>query len=424
MPMMKDTTHRYCCYYDCAVTAAIGGNNISDEADNNKRTGNTMDNRAGSTFPQSKSNVGQFPTYTSNKKKPPTIYPKPSNFFAEPSTTSSVPAQLASSPSPHPPLPPVPIVKAEELQTLVNSHYHPPQHHHQLNQNNTSTEPSKRYVTFPAVSSSLKVPITTKKALVQPPSRWLDTQPDLPKCRICHQTVTPHEAVLGRPCLHGPFHVACIEAEEELCIAAARATNRNTAPQLHCPVCLGVMSSIAFDLSNEIPSIRLPFANVMKPSAPANMYNGTGGGEIVPITDDKIEYVQQRHQREQKQEKEEQRQHSKISATVFVPSGGCKMVECDRFKFDVDVHIIHHYPQPDKHHEDLEDQPSYDTNQCNYDCKDTVRQRYENRKHQHQHRHDHYYHYNRRRSSTGCGLSAPGKNHNHSRHGSTQHRRR
>lgn len=237
--------------------------------------------------------------------------------------------------------------------------------------------------------------------------------------------------MLGRPCLHGPFHAACIEAEEEFCVAAAHATNREVAPQLHCPVCLGVVSSIGFDLSNEIASTRLPFANVMRPSAP-NVYNGTTrnktGETVATIRDnnnDKIQYVQQQRQQQQQKEDEkgEQRQHSTMSATVFVPSDGCKRVEYDRFKVDVDVHIIHHFPQCHQHQEA---QPSCDANQCSNDSKDPVRHRYDDRKHQHQHqhRHDHYYHYNRRRSSTGCAVPPTGKNHNHGRHGSTHHKRR
>lgn len=408
---------------------------MNDEGDKNRRTGDTMDNGAGSTFHQSKSNAVQFSTYT-NKKKPPTIYPTPSNFFPNPSISPSLPVPLPPpSPSPSPPLPPVPVVTAEALQALVNSRPHPSHHHrhHQPKHNNTKAQPPKRHVTFPPVLSSFRASTATptKKTIVQPPSRWLDTHHDLPKCRVCHQAVKPQEAVLGRPCLHGPFHAACIEAEEELCVAAAHATNRVVAPQLHCPVCLGVVSSIAFNLSNEIPSTRLPFANVMKPSAP-NVYNGTTRNEtgedftMIRYNNkndiDKIQNVQQERQHQRKEQKEEQRQHSMMSATVFVPSDGCKRIEYDRFKVDVDVHIIHHFPQCHQHQEA---QPSCDANRCGENnCKAAMCHRYENRKHQHQHRQDHYYHHNRRQSSTGGALPPTGKNHNHSRHGSTHHKRR
>lgn len=78
-----------------------------------------------------------------------------------------------------------------------------------------------------------------------------------PKCLVCHHDVHPQDAVLPRPCLHGPMHVDCMAAEERLAFAAAGVTGR--APALHCTICHEEIASIAYNLCQEAPSFRLPF---------------------------------------------------------------------------------------------------------------------------------------------------------------------
>lgn len=86
----------------------------------------------------------------------------------------------------------------------------------------------------------------------------------LPLCKLCDAAIHPCDAVLPRPCLHGPIHASCMEAEERLCIAAANATGRaKESAHIRCHVCYSIVSSMAYDLMNEIPSIRLPFSSVM-----------------------------------------------------------------------------------------------------------------------------------------------------------------
>lgn len=77
------------------------------------------------------------------------------------------------------------------------------------------------------------------------------------KCIVCHHDVYPADATLPRPCLHGPLHATCLLSEERLALSAADATCRS--PSLRCIVCHAEISSIAFNLSAEAPSTRLPF---------------------------------------------------------------------------------------------------------------------------------------------------------------------
>lgn len=77
------------------------------------------------------------------------------------------------------------------------------------------------------------------------------------KCILCHHDVHPNDAVLPRPCLHGPLHAECIISEERLAFAAAGATGRS--PTLRCLICHAEVASIAYDLCTEIPSLRLTF---------------------------------------------------------------------------------------------------------------------------------------------------------------------
>lgn len=77
------------------------------------------------------------------------------------------------------------------------------------------------------------------------------------KCVVCYHDVYPADATLPRPCLHGPLHASCLISEERLALSAADATCRS--PALRCIVCHSEIASIAFNLSAESPSIRLPF---------------------------------------------------------------------------------------------------------------------------------------------------------------------
>lgn len=77
------------------------------------------------------------------------------------------------------------------------------------------------------------------------------------KCVVCYHDVYPADATLPRPCLHGPLHATCLQSEERLALSAADATRRS--PALRCIVCHAEISSIAFNLSAEAPSNRLPF---------------------------------------------------------------------------------------------------------------------------------------------------------------------
>lgn len=126
----------------------------------------------------------------------------------------------------------------------------------------------------------------TSRELISP-SKWLDEDHTAiefrkqggqkPPCVVCRHGVKPYDATLPQPCLHGPVHAACMMAEERLSLATTAATGRTTAPQLYCAVCYQPVTAIAYNLTDEIPSTRLPFSqfrthlhNISKhqPSAP------------------------------------------------------------------------------------------------------------------------------------------------------------
>lgn len=112
----------------------------------------------------------------------------------------------------------------------------------------------------------------TSREIVLPPSVWFDEGCNAtelrkrggqrPPCAVCRHGVKPFDATLPRPCLHGPVHTACMAAEERLSLATAAAIGHTSAPQLHCAVCYQPVTAIAYNLTDEVPSTRLPFSQL------------------------------------------------------------------------------------------------------------------------------------------------------------------
>lgn len=180
---------------------------------------------------------------------------------------------------------------------------------------------------------------------------------NFPKCLICNHAVHPKEGILLRPCLHGPIHKSCIEAEERLYMAAATATCRQQAPLLYCPLCHHSVNCIVYNLQEEIPSTRLPFSTLNPDSTPSSSSSCTSlpNASAPPYDEQYEEYeelakaigstiINESSKSNVKHHNEKSNRHTNQN------SGPSENHDpCAHRKVSVDINVIHHYKNCENH---------------------------------------------------------------------------